>query len=180
MAGYYSDATGKKLMEGIQTKVGGNNETIANLERVMTLIGAQNTGGVYALPGVQAASVALGEKDIAEINSVLRRTALADAQQMKGSLSDSDRKYLDDMQPGTNMTRQAALNIASARINVLKRQNDFELSRAEANAAGEATSFMREWQMYSKSVSIRDQNAPDFSTWKANRPRFDASGRRVN
>lgn len=188
---YFNSPTGLKMQQANQEKINANQEAIAKYQRFMDLNGEQNTGGVGQNLPVIGGALNWGDRQLSEMDKIAKDTTLANLGGGLGAqISDSDRKFIEGANIGTSNTRTVNENVARARIGVLRRSNDYYTEFANAQADNNAAQFSREWSMFADSVPIvqygKDKRPVvadkpmTFSEWKASRPRFDATGKRIN
>lgn len=187
---YFSTATGLKMQAEAGNTINRNAQTIASLERFMDLNDNQRSGGVLGAVGITGAYSAVNDA-IAEMRSISSNTTLSALGGSLGTaISDGDRKFIAGANVSSDLGRGANTNIARAVIGSKRRENDYLTEFSNAQADGTAPQFARDWALFAKSVPIvqYDKNgnavATDkpmtFSQWQSSRPKFDATGKRVN
>jgi hypothetical protein len=110
--------------------------------------------------------------------SITNQLALQLSQDLKGSLSDSDREFVVSSVPNIRNTREGARKIAEMAAALATRDQDFAIASLEARSTGNMQ-FTREWRAYSRTISVLDNMS--FDEWKANADgngltRLDAQG----
>lgn len=188
---YFNSPTGLKMQKEAGDAITANNTAIDKYKRFMDLNERQGTGGVALnTPGI-ASVYGWADSDLREMNSLANDATLANLGGGLGAqISDSDRKFIMDSNISTSSPRTANVNIARARIGALRRKNDYLVEFANAQADGTAPQFAKEWSIFASQTPIvqygKDGNAIatdkplTFSQWKASRPKYDVSGKRVN
>lgn len=186
---YFSTATGLKMQKEAGDTINRNAQTITSLERFMDLNEGQRSGGVLGALGITGAYGAVNDA-IAEMKSISSNTTLSALGGSLGTaISDGDRKFIAGANVSTDNKRGANDNIARAVIGAKRRENDYLTEFSNAQADGTAPQFARDWALFAKSVPIvqygKDGNAIatdkplTFTEWKASRPKYDATGKRI-
>lgn len=187
---YFNSPTGLKMQQANQQQINQNTEAIAKYQRFMDLNEKQPTGGLALnTPGIGGA-YGWVDSELREMRSIANDTTLANLGGGLGAqISDSDRKFIAEANIGIGAPGETNINIARARIGALRRQNDYLQEFATAQADGNAPQFAREWAAFARSApivqydkrgrAIATDSPLTFQEWRASRPRFDASGKRV-
>lgn len=196
---YFSTPTGLKMREEAGKEIKANADAIYKYQRFLDLNDKVETGGaINNLPGIAGANRVFSPS-LTEMNAIANDTTLAAIGGSLGTaISDGDRKFISDSNISTGNSRQANRNIAAARVGALQRKNEYlvEFGNAEADGGDAQRNFQRNWNAYVNAVPIAQYDAkgnaidPEkakvnerpmtYSQWLASRPRYDASGKKVN
>lgn len=188
---YFNSPTGRKLQQQTQENINKNENAIAQYERFMDLNKKQVTGGLGQNLPVVGGSLNFFDRDLKEMDTIAKNTTLAALGGGLGAqISDSDRQFIQSANIGTQNLPIVNRNIALARIGALRRSNDYYMEFQNAQADGTQAQFARDWSLFAKSVPVvqYDKNGNaiptdrpmTFAEWKASRPKYDASGKRIN
>ena len=173
---FLTNPTGWKITNDALGRINSNAGAIATLDAFAQRQAQTRTGGL--IRGNAPGLVSWGDSDLQVLDSLSNLLVLTKTGDMKGALSDKDVLFLTKVVPSIRQTKSANNDIIRHARNLLQRANDFEQARLEAFAQGDQVNFSKEWSAYSSSVDSNGEYT-SFDEWKAKRPKFDASGRKV-
>ncbi len=191
---YFNTPTGLRMQDTNNQEINANNDAISKFQRFMDLNEKQNTGSTVAIAQgipVVGGLVSAFDNELKEMNALANDTTLGKIGGSLGTaISDGDRKFIMESNLSTGSGKPANTNIARATIGALRRKNDYLTEFANAQADNNPQGFVRDWSMFVKKVPIvqydakgnakATDNPMTFGEWRASRPRFDSTGKRVN
>lgn len=182
---YFSTPDGRKLEETTLQGINQNNELIAKYERFMDINKRKATGGAALNAPVIGSLYTAIDDELQEMAAIANDTTFNTLGGLGTAISDGDRKFIEKTGVSTQTKGRANTNIARARIGVLRRTNEYLQNYAIYKAEGRSRDFLLEWPAFVKQNPIvtngRATDRPmTFDEWKAKRPKYDASGKRVN
>jgi hypothetical protein len=177
---FFSTPTGSRLWTETTDKVDKNSAFADKLTQFEELGKKTQTGtAMLRTPGAREAMV-WKNRNLQTMEALEKDIGIAMQDLMKGAVSDAEGRNIAKSTVTIQNRNDANTAVANIARRLVRRNNDMVTSRLDAVAGGPEAqvAFARDWDAYRNSVSL-DKDV-DFSTWKATRPQFDASGKRTN
>lgn len=193
---FLDTASGIKMYEEMTDENQKLDGSIGKLDRYLSLLERQGTGGIYGAPfgageiftGIMGAN----DPEIDEMVSIGNDAAL---QELGGSLgvaiSDGDRAFVQKMAPDMASSTTANRNKATILRAALNRKRDFNSAKIYAMSEGGMAlpQFERMWRAYADANpivnyengdAVYSNNDRTFDQWLESIPQYDAAGNKVN
>lgn len=173
---YFQTPQGTRMLETSQAMQRENDAIIQAIEQFAQLNSQTGTGGVINnVPGASSFNRWMSP-NLQQMEQITSAIAPRLRQAGSGAMSDRDLENFRRSLPNINNSAQANTEGGQRIIRGMRRINDYEIARLNAQADGRPVEFMREWRAYMNAVSIDRQTT--FDEWRASVPQYNAQGQR--
>ena len=176
--GFFNTRAGRDMRTAYETAqdqestVNGQLDAFINANKQVATGGTINNG----LNGLRR----YGNPNLQAMEGVTSSLGIAATTALKGSISDKEEKLARDTVPHTGNTLAENQRRADWMRAAFARKSEFHGHAIDAMIQGSNAynTFRHQWDAFRNSHTVGD--GVTYDAWLANRPRFDASGRRVN
>lgn len=185
---FFNTAGGQKLVNTLQQEINDNESTIGQFKQFKDLNSQTSTGGTNNVPFAGALRGAF-DKNYSTMDAISKKLTLAGLGGSLGvAISDADREFIGKTTVSPGNLKEANDMIADASIAALQRKSEYNTQYAYALADGNQADFAKNWPVYARTVPIVQYkdgkpivstNMPSYTEWLNSRPKYDASGKKV-